>query len=78
MRRLLVLLLMMLLLVSSAAARQAVNTLIRGISSKISGDQIAVEFTVINGGDSITNPQPVHLFDSSGAIIASDTVKSLG
>ena len=49
----------MLLVVSGVAAQQAVNYLIRGISSKIIGDQIAVEFTVINGGDQSRPTQPV-------------------
>ncbi len=78
MRRLLVPILMLLLVVSGVAARQAVNYLVRGISSKIIGDQIAIEFTVINGGDSVTSEQPVHLFDSNGTVVASGTVRALG
>jgi hypothetical protein len=78
MRRLVVPILIALLVVSGVAARQAVNYLIRGISSKIIGDQIAVEFTVINGGDSVTSEQPAHLFDSNGTVVASQTVRPLG
>ena len=70
--------LILLLMASGVAARQTVNYLIRGISSKITGDQIAVEFTVINAGQTVTSNEPAHLFDSSGAVVASQTVKPLG